>query len=67
MTHLLLLSFLWFATPSYADPVFPAPLCVVQKGITDTGKYILFYNNGTRRIVSKQEFDSTNVGDCTWS
>lgn len=64
---LITLPFLLWSLPVHALDTFPAAICVIQKVVTDKGVYILFYDNGTRRIVSQQEFDSTNVGDCTWS
>ena len=70
MRKLLLLiiipSLLW-SLPIYAVDVFPAAICVTQKVVTDNGIYVIFYSNGTRAIVTKAVFDSTNVGDCTWS
>ena len=60
------LTLVW-SLPVYADDVFPAAICVTQKVVTSDGVYIIFYSNGTRVIVTKAVFDSTNLGDCTWS
>ena len=59
--------FLCFSSPIHATPTFPASVCVTKKVVTSGGVYIIFYSNGTRAIVTKAVFDSTNVGDCTWS
>lgn len=63
----LTLPFLLWSLPVYANAMFPAAICVTQKVVTSDGVYIIFYSNGTRVIVTKAVFDSTNVGDCTWS
>lgn len=64
---LITLPFLLWSLPVHATPTFPASVCVTKKVVTSGGVYIIFYSNGTRAIVTKAVFDSTNVGDCTWS
>ena len=64
---ILTLPFFLWSLPVHADDVFPASICVTQKVVTSDGVYIIFYSNDTRAIVTKAVFDSTNVGDCTWS
>lgn len=67
MKNLLLTTtalFLLWSLPAYSNTTFEPRICVVQKGTTRDGVYILFYDNHTRRIVSKREFDRTQVGDC---